>query len=186
MSTADLKTLGVIADALAERADCSPNADGWLCWTTRAASHRWLIPSWKRLAATSRADGVGFFGQLRAGGVDDFPAELESSVADRAAEQGWLLAYLNVRFVDLGALKMPCYANLVVVSDRAATRSLERDDAHIDAIRRAAATYESIRIHRLTLTGGLTVRPTIRIIETLSIDYRAVPPARTVTPLEAA
>jgi hypothetical protein len=186
MSTADLRSLGLITDALAVRAGCPTKADGWLCWTNPAASHRWLIPSWKRLTATSRADGVGFFGQLRTSGIDDFPAELEPTVADRAAEQGWLLAYLNVKFVDPRAPNMPRYANLVVVSDRAATRSLDTEDAHIDAVRRAATAYESIRIHRLTLTGGLTARPRIRIIETLSIDYRSVPPARAVIPAGAA
>jgi hypothetical protein len=185
MNQTDLTTLRVITDALAERAGDPERRDGWVRWTASTAAHRWLVPSWERLAATSRADGVGFFGRPRAGEIDDFPSELEPRVADGAAAQGWLLAYLNVRFLDAPAAHGPRYANLVVVTDRAAVQTLVDDPAHIEAVTRAARAYESIRIHRLALTGPLTSRPAIQILETLSIDYASTPPTRTVRAVES-
>jgi hypothetical protein len=180
----DLTTLCVIRDALAARAGDPARTDGWSRWTDPATAHRWLIPSWERLAATDGADGVGFFGQPRAGEIDDFPSELEPRVADGAAAEGWLLAYLNVRFRDPPAADGPHYANLVVVTERAAAQTLAEDAAHAEAVTRAATAYESIRIHRLALTGPLTARPAIRILETLSIDYSSTPPTRTVRSVE--
>jgi hypothetical protein len=184
MDLTDLATLRVITDALAQRASQPARSDGWLRWTAGTAAHRWLVPCWERLAATSAADGVGFFGQPRAGGMDDFPSELEPRVADRAAGEGWLLAYLNVRSLDTAARDGPHYANLVIVTDRAAARSLAGDAGHTEAVARAPAAYESIRIHRLALTGPLTARPAIRILETVSIDYASTPPTRTVRAVE--
>jgi hypothetical protein len=70
------------------------------------------------------------------------------------------LAYLNVRF------EGPVYANLVV--------------AHAEAVKRAAASYESIRIHRLELAGPPAWCPPIEILETLHIDYSTSPPRREV------
>lgn len=180
MSGTDLITLQAILDALSERAAGQPTTDGWLVWSTPTISHRWLVPSWELLATTDSADGVGFFGVLRARGLADFPSDLERGVADRAAAQGWLLAYLNVRFIEKASRKTPRYANLVVMSDRAAAQSLADDAGHADAVTLAAAAYDSIRIHRLTLTGPLIARPQIRITETLSIDYESTPPTRTV------
>ena len=121
-----------------------------------------------------------FFGQLRTGGEVAFPSGLEPRVAEAAAEQGWLLAYLNVRFVEAPAAAGPLYANLVVVTNRAAARALEDDATHDEAVTRAAATYESIRIHRLALAGPPTSRPPLRILETLYIDYGSSPPWRAV------
>ncbi len=180
MNPTDLTTLCVITDALAQRARHPARSDGWERWTASTVAHRWLIPSWERLAATSAADGVGFFGEPRAGQIDDFPPELEPRVADRAATQGWLLAYLNVRLFDTPETRAPHYANLVIVTDRAAVQRLADDPAHIEALTCAATAYESIRIQRLALTGPLTARPAIRILETLSIDYASTPPTRTV------
>jgi hypothetical protein len=181
MSRTDLTTLQAVVAALAERAGRERAADGWLIWSTPTMSHRWLIPSWKRLATTDSAEGVGFFGELRAGGSDDFPPDLEPRVADRAAGQGWLLAYLNVRFIAKSSCGAPRYANLVVMSDRAAAQSLANDATHAEAVTRAASAYHSIRIHRLAVTGPLIARPQIRITETLSIDYASTPPTRAVT-----
>jgi len=146
--------------------------------------HRWLLPSWERLAAASEADGVGFFGQLRTGGEVAFPSDLEPRVAEAAAERGWLLAYLNVRFVEASPAGGPLYANLVLVTSRAAARALEDDAAHDEAVTRAAATYESIRIHRLAVDGSPTSRPPLRIRETLYIDYGSSPPRRAVRALD--
>lgn len=185
MNPTDLATLRVIVQALADRAGDSAKRDGWWCWTSSGAAHRWLVPSWERLAARRGAPGVGFFGQPRSGGLDDFPSELEPRVADRAAAEGWLLAYLNVRFLDRPAFEGPHYANLVVLNDRAAARSLAGDATHNEAATRAAIAYESIRIHRLTLTGPLTARPAIRILETLCIDYASTPPTRMVCTVDA-
>jgi len=47
-------------------------------------------------------------------------------VAEAAAEQGWLLAYLNVRFVKAPEASGPLSANLVLVTNRAAARALAR------------------------------------------------------------
>jgi hypothetical protein len=168
----DLSTLAYILDVLA---DSRARRNGWTTWTDSQATHRWLVPSWDRLAATSEAAGVGFFGRLRPHGIDAFPSHLERRVADTAAEQGWLLAYLNVRLDD-----GPRYANLVVVTERAAVDALARDAAHTEAVTRAAATYESIRIHRLALAGPPASRPPIEILETLYIDYGSSPPRREV------
>jgi len=170
--TRDLSTLVYILDALADRRT-SPS--GWTTWRDAGATHRWLVPSWDRLAVATEAAGVGFFGQLRPRGADRFPSHLEPRVAETAAAQGWLLAYLNVRFDD-----GPVYANLVLVTERSAVRALAGDAAHIEAVTRAAATYASIRIHRLALTGPPASRPPIEILETLSIDYRTSPPRREV------
>jgi hypothetical protein len=144
------------------------------------AAHGWLVPSCERLAATSEADGVGFFGQLRSGGEVAFPSGLEPRVADNPPEPGWLLAYLNVRFVGAPADGGPLYANPVLVTNRAAARALEDDAAHGEAVARAAATYESIRIHRLALAGPPLSHPPLRILETLYIDYGPSPPWRAV------
>src|SRR6266849_10894750 len=174
-TVADRSTLRYITAALADRAGRPARRNGWTTWRDRQASHRWLLPSWDRLQATSEAAGVGFFGQLRTGGADAFPSHLEPRVAETAAQQGWLLAYLNVRFED-----GPVYANLVVVTERAAVHTLAHNAAHTEAVLRAAATYESIRIHRLTLAGPPASRPPIEIQETLYIDYRFSPPRREV------
>jgi hypothetical protein len=189
----DLSTLEYILDALADR---EARRNGWTTWTDSQstgtdsqatgtdsqatgtdsqATHRWLVPSWDRLAAATEAAGVGFFGQLRPRGADRFPSHLERRVAETAAEQGWLLAYLNVC---LGA--GPVYANLVVVTERSAVHALAGDAAHSEAVARAPAMYESIRIHRLALSGPPASRPPIEILETLSIDYRTSPPRREV------
>jgi hypothetical protein len=174
-TVSDRSTLMYIADALANRAGRPERRDGWTTWRDSHASHRWLLPSWKRLTAASEAAGVGFFGQLRTGGADVFPSHLEPRVAETAAHQGWLLAYLNVRFDD-----GPVYANLVVVTERAAVHALAGDSAHTEAVRRAAATYESIRIHRLSFGGPPASSPPIAILETLYIDYRTSPSQREV------
>jgi hypothetical protein len=63
-------------------------------------------------------------------------------------------------------------------AERAAVHALAADAAHTEAVRRAAATYESIRIHRLTLEGPPAARPAVEIVETLYIDYRTSPPRR--------
>ena len=132
------------------------------------------MPSWERLAATSETAGVGFFGQLRRD-AGSFPSHLERRVADTAASQGWLLAYLNVRFAH-----GPTYANLVLVTHRAAVRALARDVAHTEAVARAAAAYESIRIHRLTVARPTAAHSRIEIVETLYLDYRSSPVRREV------
>ena len=167
----DLATLGYILDTLA---DHRPRRAGWTTRRDSRASHSWLIPSWQRLEAAAAADGVGFFGDLRPDGAEPFPAHLEPRVAETAARQGWLLAYLNVRF------EGPVYANLVVVTERAAVSALARDAAHAEAVARAAGAYESIRIHRLALAGPPTACPPVEILETLYIDYRTSPPRREV------
>src|SRR5438445_7843800 len=76
-TVSDRSTLRYLTDALADRARDPARADGWTRWTDSAAVHRWLLPSWERLAAASEADGVGFFGQLRTGGEVAFPSDLE-------------------------------------------------------------------------------------------------------------
>ncbi len=174
-TVADHSTLRYIADALANRADRVERRDGWTTWSDSHASHRWLLPSWDRLTAASEAAGVGFFGQLRTGGADLFPSHLEPGVAETAAQQGWLLAYLNVRFDD-----GPVYANLVVVTERAAVHMLAGDGSHTEAVMRAPGTYESIRIHRLRFDGPPASRSPIEILETLYIDYRSFPFQREV------
>jgi hypothetical protein len=167
----DLTTLASILDTLA---DHRPRRAGWTTWRDSRATNRWLVPSWQRLEAAAAAAGVGFFGDLRPEGADPFPSHLEPRVAETAARQGWLLAYLNVRF------EGPVYANLVVVTERSAVNALAGDAAHGEAVARAAAAYESIRIHRLALAGPPTARPPIEILETLYIDYRTSPPRREV------
>jgi len=179
-TAADRMTLQYLTDVLAKRAGDPARKNGWTRWADAHAVHRWLLPSWERLAAASEADGVGFFGQLRSGGEVAFPSGLEPQVAEAAAAEGWLLAYLNVRFVDAAEADGPLYANLVVVTNRAAARALEGDAAHTEAVTRAAATYESIRIHRLVLAGPPTSRPRTRILETLYIDFGSSPPWRAV------
>jgi hypothetical protein len=165
-------TLQYLLAALSEH---GPRRDGWTRWRDRSAVHRWLVPSWERLSARTEAAGVGFFGRLRPDAADTFPSHLEPRVAETAAAQGWLLAYLNVRFE-----KGPRYANLVVVTDREATRRLAADPAHEEAVGRAAVTYDSIRIHRLALAGPPASRPPIELLETLTIDFRRSPPRRDV------
>jgi hypothetical protein len=167
----DLTTLAYILDALA---DHRARQDGWTTWRDSRATHRWLVPSWERVEAATAAAGVGFFGDLRPDGADPFPSHLEPRVAETAARQGWLLAYLNVRF------EGRVYANLVVVTERSAVHALAGDAAHAEAVARAAAAYESIRIHRLTLAGPPASWPSIEILETLCIDYRTSPPRREV------
>ncbi len=167
----DLSTIGYILDTLAHH---RARRAGWTTWHDSRATHRWLIPSWERLEAVPEAVGVGFFGTLRPRGADTFPSHLEPRVAERAARQGWLLAYLNVRF------EGPVYANLVVVTERPAVHALADDAAHAEAVRRAAASYESIRIHRLELAGPPASCPPIEILETLHIDYSTSPPRREV------
>ena len=168
----DPATLASILDAVADR---RTRRNGWTTWREPQATHRWLVPSWERLAAATEAVGIGFFGELRPRGAESFPSHLEPRVAETAAAQGWLLAYLNVRF-DQG----PVYANLVVVTERAAVSALARDAAHAEAVARAAGAYESIRIHRLALAGPPTACPPVEILETLYIDYRTSPPRREV------
>jgi hypothetical protein len=167
----DLSTLACILDTLA---DHRARRDGWTTWRDSRATHRWLVPSWERLETATEAAGVGFFGDLRPDGADPFPSHLEPRVAESAARQGWLLAYLNVRF------EGPVYANLVVVTERAAVHALACDAAHTEAVARAPAAYESVRIHRLALAGPPASRPPIEILETLYIDYRTSPPRREV------
>jgi len=167
----DLATLAYILDTLA---DHRPRQAGWTTWRDSRATHSWLIPSWERLEAAASADGVGFFGDLRPDGADPFPSHLEPRVAETAARQGWLLAYLNVRF------EGPVYANLVVVTERSAVNALAGDAAHAEAVARAATAYESIRIHRFALAGLPSSCPPVEILETLYIDYRTSPPRREV------
>ena len=133
------------------------------------------MPSWERLAAATEAVGIGFFGELRPRGAESFPSHLEPRVAETAAAQGWLLAYLNVRF-DQG----PVYANLVVVTERAAVHALAGDTAQR---RGGRARGGDLRVDpdppaRTRRAPGL--RPPIELLETLYIDYRTSPPRREV------
>ena len=152
----DLATLAYILDTLA---DHRPRRAGWTTRRDSRASHNWLIPSWQRLEAAAAADGVGFFGDLRPDGAEPFPAHLEPRVAETAARQGWLLAYLNVRF------EGPVYANLVVVTERAAVSAL-------------AVPFQRESSHAFGTAP--TACPPVEILETLYIDYRTSPPRREV------
>jgi hypothetical protein len=176
----DLATLEELAGTLAGRAADPARTDGWERWRDAVADHLLLVPSWQRLERTTQAAGVGFFGQLRPRLDAEFPPRLERAVADGGARAGWLLAYLNVRFLEPAPDGAPRYGNLVVATSRAATRALVHDADHHDAVRRSPGTYRSIRIHRLVLDGAPARRPAIAVCETLYLDFGESPPWRAV------
>jgi len=115
------------------------------------------VPSWERLAAATEAGGIGFFGELRPRGAESFPSHLEPRVAETAAAQGWLLAYLNVRF-DQG----PVYANLVVVTERAAVHALAGDTAQRRGGRVRGGDLRVDPDPRLALAGRPASQPSDR------------------------
>jgi len=176
----DLATLHELAATLARRAADAARTDGWARFRDAVADHLLLVPSWERLEHATAAAGVGFFGQLRVHPAAAFPPHLEPAVADGAVRAGWLLAYLNVRFLEPAPDGAPRYGNLVVAASRAATHTLALDSDHDDAVRRAPGSYRSIRIHRLAFDGAPTRRPAIRLREALYVDFDASPPWRAV------
>jgi hypothetical protein len=176
----DVRTLGMLADLLAERAADTSRSDGWRRWRDGVAESLLLVPSWERLETAESPAGVGFFGQLRPDPEGPFPPRLERAVADAGARAGWLLAYLNTRFLEPAADGARRYGNLVVISSREEARALAEYADHAEAVRRSAGTYRSIRIHRLALDGIATRRPAFRVNETLYLDFGDAPPWRAV------
>jgi hypothetical protein len=179
-TTADLATLRELAARITDCA-CEPSRrDGWSRWRDDVADYLLLVPSWERLDATSEADGVGFFGQLRPNPGGVFPPHLERSVADAGGRDGWLLAYCNARFRERESDGAPRNANLVVITSRAAAGSLAHEADHIEAVGLSPNTYRSIRIHRLSVGGSPTCQSDIRVRETLYVDFAQSPPWRAV------
>src|SRR5260221_4665146 len=89
-TTADLATMRDLAARIADCAREPSRGDGWRRWRDDVADYLLLVPSWERLDATSEADGVGFFGQLRPNPVGDFPPHLERPVAETSVSEGSL------------------------------------------------------------------------------------------------
>jgi len=173
----DVEVLHELTAVLAAAADAPGRTDGWRHWTNRLGTHRLLVPSWARLAAASSARGVGFFGQLRPADDDTFPPTLEPRVAEAGAREGWLLAYLNVRFAPAPGADAPRYGNLVVLTDReAAIATLDGCPEHVEAVERSPGAYRSLRIHRLVLDGAPLSLPPLRVTSTLYRDYATTPP----------
>jgi hypothetical protein len=178
----DLATLRALASTLATRARDPARRDGWAGFGDASADYLLLVPSFDRLTATAVAAGVGFFGDLRPAPEAEFPPQLERAVADAAARGGWLLAYLNARFREPAADGAPRYGNLVVVTSRAATDALVRDAHHAEAVRLAPGAYRAIRIHRLAVSGLAAARPSLRLDETLVLDFATSPRSRSLVP----
>jgi hypothetical protein len=153
-------------------AGCFRDADG--------AEHWLVVPDWAALEAARPAAAVGFFGQAR-DDVDHAPlVALEHEVVARAAAQPGLLAYHNVRFAS------GQWGNLVVLAARAAADHVRGDERHQEAIRRTAAHYHSLRLHRLTLPDGALGDAAPVLEETLLVDLGCDPPWRAVRPAAGA
>lgn len=136
--------------------------------------HTIVLPDLARALRTEDLFGVGFFGQARRR-VDHTPImELEAAlIADMPTTPG-LVAYYNAFHPTAG------WGNLVLFADEALERAWGDDPRHVDAVRRSATHYHSIRLHHARAIGGLLGEGTIEIIRTRYIDYRDARPWRAI------
>jgi hypothetical protein len=139
-----------------------------------ASVHTIVLPDIARSLRTQDLFGVGFFGQARRR-VDHTPImEIEAAlIADMPTAPG-LVAYYNAFHPAAG------WGNLVLFADVATERSWGDDSRHVDAVRRSATHYHSIRLHHARALGGLLGQGPIEIIRTRYIDYRDARPWRAI------
>lgn len=141
-----------------------------------ASIHTIVLPDVARAVGDADLFGVGFFGQARQG-VDHTPImELEAAlIADMPTTAG-LVAYYNAYHQEAG------WGNLVLFHDETAERAWGGDPRHIEAVRRSAVHYHSIRLHHARAAGGLLGLGPIDILRTRYIDFRDDPPWRAIRP----
>ena len=142
--------------------------------------HTIVLPDLERMRRVGDLFGVGFFGQARRN-VDHTPImELEAALIADMPRTAGLVAYYNAFDPDEG------WGNLVLFEDAVAERAWGGDPRHIDAVRRSATHYHSIRLHHALAAGGLLGSGPIEIIRTRYLDYAEDPPWRAVREREAA
>jgi hypothetical protein len=136
--------------------------------------HTIVIPDRRRTLRSGDLFAVGFFGQARTG-VDHTPIMvLEADlIADMWRTEG-LVAYYNAFYREAG------WGNLVLFADAETEGAWGGDPRHIDAVRRSADHYHSIRLHLARAAGGLLGTGPIEIIRTRYLDYAGVRPWRAV------
>jgi hypothetical protein len=138
-----------------------------------ASVHTMVIPDIGALG-TNDLFGVGFFGQARRG-VDHAPImELEAALIDDMPRTPGLVAYYNAFYPTAG------WGNLVLFRDHATERTWGADPRHVEAVRRSADHYHSIRLHHAQASGGLLGSGDIEIIRTRYIDFGDDPPWRAI------
>ena len=139
-----------------------------------ASVHTIVLPDLSRALRADDLFGVGFFGQARRR-VDHTPImDLEAAlIADMPWTPG-LVAYYNAYQPAAG------WGNLVLFADEVAERGWGDDPRHVDAVRRSATHYHSIRLHHARAVGGLRGTGPIDIIRTRYIDYRDDRPWRAI------
>ena len=139
-----------------------------------ASVHTIVLPDLSRALQADDLFGVGFFGQTRRR-VDHTPImELEAAlIADMPRTPG-LVAYYNAYHPAVG------WGNLVLFADQVAERAWGDDPRHVEAVRRSATHYHSIRLHHARGVGGLRGTGPIDIIRTRYIDYRDDRPWRAI------
>jgi hypothetical protein len=139
-----------------------------------ASVHTIVLPDLGLMRRAGDLFGVGFFGQARRR-VDHTPImELEAAlIADMPASEG-LVAYYNAFYQDDG------WGNLVLFADVVAERAWGGDPRHVEAVRRSAAHYHSIRLHHALAKGGLFGSGPIEIVRTRYIDFGDDPPWRAI------
>ncbi len=143
-------------------------------WAGAGESHWLVVPDLRGLVESRPAFGVGFFGQAREH-VDHAPIlDLERELVARAALFPGLLAYYNVRFAT------GQWGNLVLFTTRVEAGRVRSDPTHVDALERVADHYRSVRLHRLTFSGGAVGDAAPKLESTLLIDFSETPAWRAV------
>lgn len=142
-------------------------------WTDGDGARHWLVvPDWDALAGRAPAVGVGFFGQAL--DVDHEPINrVETEMMERLERYPGLLAYYNVEFPQPDGTSQ--WGNLVVFADRAAADALNAEALHRTAVDRSPLHYDSLRLHRVTLTDGALGATPPLLDESLLFDFRSDP-----------
>jgi hypothetical protein len=159
----DLGVLAALRHALRRRA--GRGRAGAARFSDDIGKHSVTVPDWEALGRPLPVALVGFFGQSREH-VNHSPiVALEHRIVARAAASRGLLAYHNAELDDNR------WGNMVVFSSRAAVGDLAPDPLHLRAVACAPAHYESLRLHRGSLTDGLFGESDILLDETLYLDF---------------
>ena len=127
--------------------------------------HTIVFPELRRALRSDDLFAVGFFGQARTG-VDHTPIMvLEAELIADMWQTDGLVAYYNAFYPEAG------WGNLVLFADAETERAWGDDRRHVDAVRRSADHYHSIRLHHARAAGGLMGTGPITITRTRYLDY---------------
>lgn len=140
-------------------------------WTVHDLERRTIVCDPTGIVVPETVHVVGFFGDPKAAVDRRLLAEAEDRLLDELTNHPGLLAYNSMELID------QYWANLVVHAEPENRERWRGSAVHRQAVDQVAPlVYNSVRIHRGRLPGGVTGTETIRIEFTGYWDYGTRPP----------